>query len=129
MRNALEYERQLAEMLIISPYFVPGNRGVDSLDAAVQRGVRVAVHTKAVVVDDRWVFVGSMNLAAQLHEEFRQSTSPDMRHSVVLDDRHGLVWRDRVEGRERTLHAEPDSTVGRRVTAYLMRLLPLESQL
>ena len=199
-------DKASSELLIISPYFVPGDSGVDGLTALVQRGVRVAVltnslaatdvvgvhagysqyrrdllrggvelyemkrsvgdetgrrriswtgssqaslHTKAVVVDDRWVFVGSMNLdprsvnintemgvlvespelAAQLREQFRQSTSPDMSHSLVLDDRHGLAWRDRVDGRERTLHGEPGSTVGRRLTAFLMRLLPLESQL
>ena len=199
-------DKASSELLIISPYFVPGDSGADGLTALVQRGVRVAVltnslaatdvvgvhagysqyrrdllrggvelyemkrsvgdetgrrriswtgssqaslHTKAVVVDDRWVFVGSMNLdprsvnintemgvlvespelAAQLREQFRQSTSPDMSHSLVLDDRHGLAWRDRVDGRERTLHGEPGSTVGRRLTAFLMRLLPLESQL
>jgi putative cardiolipin synthase len=195
-----------SEILIVSPYFVPGESGASSLAAAEQRGVRVAVltnslaatdvlgvhagyagyrkvllhngvelfelkhnagdeigrkriswkgssraslHTKAVVVDDRWVFVGSMNfdqrsahintemgvlvespeLAAQLHAQFDLHAKPEMSYAVTLDEHNGLVWHDRVDGREREHHTDPDTTTGRRFMASFLRVLPLESQL
>jgi len=194
------------EILIISPYFVPGDSGVEGLAVAARQGVRVAVltnslaatdvvavhagyagyrkellrsgvslyemkrtagdaavrrriswagssqaslHTKAVIVDDRWVFIGSMNLdprsvdintemgvvvespelAAQLHAQFDQNTAPDMSYAVSLGATGGLVWRDRVDGREREQTTEPDAGTGRRFVASFLRLLPLESQL
>jgi cardiolipin synthase C len=110
---------------------------------------RATLHTKAMMVDGRWAFVGSMNLdprsanlntemgvlvdspelAGQLREQFERNTSPDLSYHVVLDEEHGLVWHDREDGRERTLEDEPDASVGRRFSATLMRLLPIESQL
>jgi putative cardiolipin synthase len=110
---------------------------------------RATLHTKAMMVDGRWAFVGSMNLdprsanlntemgvlvdspelAGQLREQFERNTSPDLSYHVVLDEEHGLVWHDREDGQERTLEDEPDASVGRRFSATLMRLLPIESQL
>jgi putative cardiolipin synthase len=194
------------EILIVSPYFVPGEEGVSGLGAAEKRGVRVAVltnslaatdvvgvhagysryreellregaeifemkhsagdetgrkriswkgssqaslHTKAIIVDDRWVFVGSMNLdprsvnintelgvliespelAAQLHAQFDQNAAPEMSYEVTLDTRGALEWRDRVDGRERIHHRDPDAGAARRIMSTLLSLLPLESQL
>jgi len=194
------------EVLIVSPYFVPGDAGVAALIAAVQRGVRVAVltnslaatdvvgvhagyakyrkalleggvevfemkrtaereldrqriswtgsskaslHTKTVVVDRRWAFVGSMNLdprsvnintemgaltdspelAGQLAEQFSQTTSPEVSHRVRVDEKGKLAWHDREADHERVLHNEPDASASRRFVASLLRLLPIESQL
>lgn len=194
------------EMLIVSPYFVPGKSGAESLAAAAQRGVRVEVltnslaatdvvavhvgyaryrkellksgvelyemkrkaddeaarkhlsltgsskatlHTKAMMVDERWAFVGSMNLdprsanlntemgvlvdspelAGQLREQFERNTSPELSYRVEWDPRHGLVWHDRVDGQDRAVDHEPDVGAGRRFSATLMRALPIESQL
>jgi putative cardiolipin synthase len=194
------------EMLIVSPYFVPGKRGANWLAATAQRGLRVAVltnslaatdvaavhvgyaryrrdllrggvelyemkrkagddlgrkrislqgssqaslHTKAMVIDARWTFVGSMNLdprsanlntemsvlvdspelAEQLRAQFEQNASPDMSCHTVLDEDRDLVWHDRVDGKERSLEKEPDASAGRRLLSALLRVLPLESQL
>ena len=194
------------EILIVSPYYVPGEDGAANLVAAVGRGIRVEVltnslaatdvvavhvgyaryrrallrggvelhemkrstdtaagdgrisvtgsrratlHTKAMMVDSRWAFVGSMNLdprsanlntemgvlvdspalAQQLRTQFEQNTSPDLSYRVELDAEHGLVWHDRSNGKERTLEDEPDASVGRRFGATLLRALPIESQL
>jgi putative cardiolipin synthase len=194
------------ELLIVSPYFVPGKQGAEGLAAIAQRGVRVEVltnsldatdvvavhvgytryrkellrngvdlyemkrsagdgakgrhvsllgstgatlHTKAMVVDDRWAFVGSMNidprsanlntemgvlvdspeLAAQLREQFEENTSPELSYHVVMDPGHGLVWHDRTKGEDRELEREPDASVSRRIGATLLRLVPIESQL
>ena len=194
------------ELLVVSPYFVPGKQGAEGLSAAARRGVKVEVltnsldatdvvavhvgyaryrkellksgvelyemkrsttdaaaakhvsvlgstgatlHTKAMIVDSRWCFVGSMNidprsanlntemgvlvdspaLAAQLRSQFQANTSPELSYRVVLDPEHGLMWHDRKNGEDRTLEREPDATVSRRVGATLLRALPMESQL
>jgi putative cardiolipin synthase len=195
-----------SEVLVVSPYFVPGRQGAANLIRSAQRGVRVAVltnslaatdivavhvgyaryrrellrggvelyemkrragdaaaddhisltgssraslHTKAMIVDRRWAFVGSMNLdprsanlntemgvlvdsealAEQLREQFERNTAPELSYRVELDPKRGLVWHDRVDGRERAVEDEPDASVGRRVGATLLRALPMESQL
>ena len=195
-----------SEVLVVSPYFVPGKQGAANLIEAAQRGIRVAVltnslaatdivavhvgyaryrrellrggvelyemkrragdaaaddhisltgssratlHTKAMIVDRRWAFVGSMNLdprsanlntemgvlvdsealAEQLREQFERNTSPELSYRVELDPKHGLVWHDRVAGRDRAVEDEPDASVGRRLGATLLRALPMESQL
>ncbi len=107
------------------------------------------LHTKAMMVDERWAFVGSMNLdprsanlntemgvlvdspelAKQLREQFMHNVSPDLSYRVELDEKHGLVWHDRANGQDRALEDEPDASVGRRLSATLMRALPMESQL
>jgi cardiolipin synthase C len=195
-----------SEVLVVSPYFVPGRQGAANLVESAQRGIRVAVltnslaatdivavhvgyaryrrellrggvelyemkrrsgdaaaddhisltgssraslHTKAMIVDRRWAFVGSMNLdprsanlntelgvlvesealAEQLREQFERNTSPELSYRVELDPKRGLVWHDRVNGRDRVVEDEPDASVGRRVGATLLRALPMESQL
>lgn len=40
------------ELIIISPYFVPTNRGVDSLSALAKRGVRVRILTNSLAATD-----------------------------------------------------------------------------
>ena len=194
------------ELLIVSPYFIPGTRGTQSLVDTVARGLRVAVltnslaatdvaavhtgyaryrrdllrggvelyemkrkagseegrsqisvtgssgaslHTKAMIIDGRWAFVGSMNLdprsanlnmemgvlvesaelAGQLREQFERTTSPELSYHVVLEEGEGLVWYDRVRGQERRLEREPDASVWRRLSVTLLRAVPIESQL
>jgi putative cardiolipin synthase len=41
-----------SELLIVSPYFVPGDGGVDQLRALAERGVRVTVVTNSLVATD-----------------------------------------------------------------------------
>lgn len=194
------------QVLIVSPYFVPGKQGAEDLERGARRGIDVEVltnslaatdvaavhvgyaryrkellksgvqiyemkritadsqeakhlsllgstsatlHTKALVVDDRWSFVGSMNLdprsanlntemgvlvdspelARQLSEQFRENTASELSYHVVFDPERGLVWHDQVNGQDRELEHEPDTSIGRRMTVTLLRLLPMESQL
>jgi putative cardiolipin synthase len=108
-----------------------------------------SLHTKAMIIDERWVFIGSMNLdprsaflntemgvlvdspelAAQLREQFERTTSPELSYRVVVEKDEGLVWYDRVNGKDRRLEREPDASAGRRLSVTLMRLLPIDSQL
>jgi putative cardiolipin synthase len=108
-----------------------------------------SLHTKAMVIDERWVFIGSMNLdprsaflntemgvlvdspelAAQVREQFERTTSPELSYRVVLEDGEGLVWYDRVKGKDRRLEREPDASAGRRLSVTVLRLLPIDSLL
>jgi len=194
------------EVLIISPYFVPGQEGAARLVRDVEQGLRVAVltnslaatdvaavhvgyarvrrplarggvelyemkrkaasrdgrsqlsvtgssgaslHSKAVLIDDRWVYVGSMNLdprsailntemgvlvespelARQLRAQWDLITSPELSYRVVLEPDGELVWYDRVGGRERRSQHEPDASAMRRIGVTLLRLVPIDSQL
>jgi putative cardiolipin synthase len=184
-------------LLVISPYFVPGERGTAELTGAASRGVDVRVltnslaandvaavhggysryradlleggvklwelkpggepakfslagssgsslHTKAMVIDGGAVFVGSYNLDPR-------STSLNCEQGVLIEDPvlatelsalfHRQIgpqraWAVRLEGGE--LHwndgmkdwtQEPESTASQRALAWLMRILPVESQL
>jgi putative cardiolipin synthase len=195
------------EVLLFSPYFVPGRAGADRLVGIDQAGRRVAVltnslaatdvaavhtgyaryrkdllrggvelyemkrkaasergrrqisvtgsttaslHTKAAVIDDRWVFVGSMNLdprsaflntemgvlfespqlADQLRAQFQDTISPLLSYRVEYEKGEGLVWFDRTAaGEDRRHDDEPDASVARRISVTLLRLLPIEAQL
>jgi len=107
------------------------------------------LHTKAMVIDQRWAFIGSMNidprsanlntemgvlvdsteLAEQLRSQFEQATSPELSYRPALEPGNELVWYDRVKGEERRSEHEPDSSVLERLGVTMLRLLPIESQL
>jgi putative cardiolipin synthase len=106
-----------------------------------------SLHTKAIIVDDRWVYIGSMNidpranlntemgvlientvLAGQVRRQFERSIVPELSYRVELEDGK-LVWYDRIGGQDRRSTTEPDASVWRRVGVNLMRVLPIESQL
>jgi putative cardiolipin synthase len=53
------------EMLIISPYFVPGDAGVAALAAMVKRGVRVTVLTNSLAASD----VGAVHAGYQRYRQ------------------------------------------------------------
>jgi len=108
-----------------------------------------SLHTKAMIIDRRWVFIGSMNLdprsaflntemgvlvdspqlADQMREQFERTTAPELSYRVVVEEGEGLVWYDRKKGRDRRLEREPDASAGRRLSVTLMRLLPIDSLL
>lgn len=190
------------ELILVSPYFVPGDGGVDFLAALRKRDVAVSVltnslaatdvaavhagyarsrpalvdagvvlhevrpgsarkqefnlggskaslHTKAALIDDGTVFVGSFNLdprsarinceqgvlvesrelSALLRERFEHATADGVRTWRVErgPDGKGLRWRGRSD--EDVVGRDPESTAGRRATAWFAGVLPLESQL
>lgn len=191
------------ELLLISPYFIPGAEGTRMLADMAARGIRVAVltnslatndvaiahsgyarrrqalleagvelyelrpsahaaaenhnsfglgssraslHTKALVVDRREVFLGSFNLdprsahintelgafvrdeqlAESLTEFFHHSVHPLFAYQLYLDERGSVRWIDH-EGQIHT--REPKAGFWRRFLAGFARLLPIESQL
>lgn len=186
------------EVGLISPYFVPGERGSERLAALQASGVRVRIltnslaatdvaavhggyaryreallrdgvqlwelkptgsaasefslggssgsslHTKAAIIDDRQVFVGSYNLdprstslnteqgvlathpalAAELRAIFERELQGPRSWQVTLDQGR-LRWNDGT----RVLDSEPGAKRSQRVLAWLMKVLPVESQL
>jgi len=86
-----------------------------------------SLHTKAMIIDGRWVFVGSMNidprsanlntemgvlvespeLAAQLRDQFDHIIGPEMSYRVVLEESEGLVWYDGSRARSGASSASP----------------------
>jgi putative cardiolipin synthase len=109
---------------------------------------RASLHTKAVVVDRRLAYVGSFNFdprSAQLNTEsgvliddprfaaavlaqYEAAIAPARSWRVHLVDGR-MRWTSEVDGRELTVDHEPDASLGRRMTALLFRILPLDSQL
>lgn len=103
-----------------------------------------SLHTKAMIADDTAVFVGSYNLdprstslnteqgilvshpaiAEQLTEIFRRETEGDRAWEVSLDD-GALRWGDGTE----SFKKEPETSFLKRARAWLIRFLPVHSQL
>jgi putative cardiolipin synthase len=186
------------EVALISPYFVPGERGSAQLVALQGSGVQVRIltnslaatdvaavhggyaryrerllregiqlwelkpvgggranfslagssgsslHTKAAIIDDTQVFVGSYNIdprstslnteqgvlathpaiAAELRAIFERQLQGQRSWHVTLVEGE-LRWSDGSQ----TLDGEPGAGTRQRVLAWLMRVLPVESQL
>ncbi|HEY4644903.1 MAG TPA: phospholipase D family protein [Steroidobacteraceae bacterium] len=186
------------DLAVISPYFVPGERGTAGLVEAAQAGKRVRIltnslvandvaavhggysrhrealleggvqlwelkpltgsdpqssflgssgaslHTKALVMDGRTLFVGSYNLdprstwlnceqgvlvenavlAQQLEAIFATQVTGQRAWQVTLDNKK-LHWSDGTE----TFDSDPKATAGRRFQAWITRVLHLDAQL
>jgi len=182
------------EVIIISPYFVPGPDGVALIRDLVKRGVHVRIltnslastdsplvhngysryrvallklgvelsevrpklgtkrkrfhpfrsanaslHAKALVIDQKTVFIGSMNMdarSARTNSELgivirsaeiaRQVTgllddiSADGSYSLTLDRRSRVVWSSGDAGAETIWHTDPETTRWQR---FLLRML------
>jgi len=194
------------EVLLISPYFVPGNTGTQYLSDLAQRGIEVKVltnslaatdepaahagyahyrhdllsggvqlyelhplpgatqtpttygtssgvtlHAKSIVVDQRYAFIGSMNmdqrskllntemgvivdcpaLAKAIAEFFVRGEANAFQ--VELKDaalgRQELVWIARENGETRTFEHEPGASAHRRLETLLLRMLPIDGLL
>lgn len=198
------------QALLISPYFVPSEKGVTYLSGLEQRGVTVKVltnalastdepevhagysryrvpllqagvdlfelrpipgrpprdshgtssgeslHAKSMIVDQRMVFVGSMNLdprsrklntemgvvvdcpdlAAALSKYFDSATAPENAFHVVLQKPEGslsgkpvLRWIAVDKGKPVMFDHDPETSQWKRMKISLMRVLPIEGML
>ena len=63
-------------------------------------------------------------LAEQLTRIFDRQVSPQRAWKVSLDE-HGAVWTDGTQ----TFRKEPEAPASRRAMSWLMKVLPVESQL
>jgi len=106
-----------------------------------------SLHTKAFTVDDRIGFIGSLNfdprsvslnaemgvvfederLVARLNGHFAAERDPDASYRLTLDGNR-IRW-NRSDGESKRRYGEPKASVGRRLLAFVVRWLPIESQL
>jgi len=182
------------EVLVISPYFVPGKQGVALMRALIARGVHIRIltnslastdaplvhngyaryrvallkmgvelfevrpklgqkhprfhpfkssnaslHAKALVIDQRTVFIGSLNMdgrSARLNSELGLvMRSPELAKQVTslldditaegsyrlsLDRREHIVWSIGEGDAERTWHTDPETTELQRISLKLL---------
>jgi putative cardiolipin synthase len=107
-----------------------------------------SLHTKAFIVDGSHGFVGSLNfdprsaslntemgvlfenegLASELQGLFEHDMSPSTSYRVWLE-RGRLLWEGIDSGRIRRFSSEPKASLRRRLVAFIVRWLPMESQL
>jgi putative cardiolipin synthase len=107
----------------------------------------VTLHTKAIIVDRRYLFVGSLNLdprsidinteigvlidsenmTGKLVKPFLEKL-PSETYRVVEDENGRLRWHALIDGKEVIESSEPQASTWRRFKAFMSRVLP-ESQL
>jgi putative cardiolipin synthase len=191
-----------SDVIVVSPYFIPGTDGVEFWRSLTGRGVRVVIltnslasnnhvpvhaayaryrhpiiragvelremrvdaselarrkdnevsesvtlHVKAIMIDRRYTFIGSLNLdprsidintelgvlvdsadmANALNQPF-EAKLPGMSYRVVEDENGRLRWHGLIDGHEVVEKSEPQAGTWRRLKAFFSRILP-ESQL
>lgn len=105
----------------------------------------ISLHTKAFVLDDEWVLLGSLNidprsicintehmlviespeLAGQLRADFEWMVNPSNAWKVTLDERGKLRWTSEVG----VLKRQPAQGTGQRISDFFYRWVPMEGQL
>ena len=110
-------------------------------------GAKATLHTKAFVVDDKEVFIGSFNFdprSADLNTELGvivrdpdlaliyavliDEALRDQTFEVFLNEEGKMRWRGFHNGEETIYDKEPETTWGQRFSAWLARIIP-KSQL
>jgi putative cardiolipin synthase len=119
-----------------------------------KRSRGISLHAKAIVIDRRVTFIGSMNLdprAALLNTEigvlvdspslatavaqfFQEASEPDSSFQPRLlpsDDKgwRPLCWTGESDGREIKTYTEPRASLWRRIRAKVLRIFPIEGLL
>jgi putative cardiolipin synthase len=159
-----------SEVVVITPYFIPGKKGVEFWRSITDKGVRVVIvtnslasnnhvpvhggyaryrhdmieagvemyearvdaskvregssqqaydsltlHTKGILIDRRYTFVGSLNL-------------PSFAYRVTENEKGKLRWTAVIDGEEIVETSEPQASRWLRFKAYIFRIFP-EGQL
>ncbi len=132
--------------LLISPYFVPGNEGLDGLSMMSERGVQVGVVTNSLAANDVVAVHGGymtyraplLQAGVQLYELkahgkatssglFGSSGASLHTKAFVLDDRHGFVGSFNLDPRSAYLNTEmgvifDDPVLAAQLTQEYLRL-------
>ncbi|GLQ88262.1 phospholipase D family protein [Dyella flagellata] len=117
---------------------------------SVGKSSGTSLHAKTIVVDDREVFIGSLNmdqrskllntemgvivdspgLAHAVSDFFHTATQPSNAYQVTYDSAsHDVIWQADDNGKPVTFHSEPAASVKRRAEVTLLRQLPIDSLL
>lgn len=106
-------------------------------------GAKATLHTKAFIVDDKEVFIGSFNFDprsanlntelgiiirnAELASSYRLLINGALRKQtfeVFLNDNGSIRWRGYKDDTEALYSKEPETTWGQRAMAWLARIIP-----
>lgn len=118
-------------------------------DMSLRGSSSASLHTKAFTVDDGTGFIGSLNfdprssslntemgivfeepaLVSAMQALFADEISPEASYAVTRAGDGSLRWTARIDGETVAYNSEPEAGFVRRVTAWLVGLLPIESQL
>jgi putative cardiolipin synthase len=131
-------------------YELKPQSGQSQQSTALGKSSGISLHAKTIVVDEREVFIGSLNmdqrskllntemgvivdspgLAHAISDFFATATESSNAYKVAVDPRsHHLSWSAQEGGKPVTYQREPDATMKRRMEVSLLRLLPIESLL
>lgn len=110
-------------------------------------GAKATLHTKAFIVDDKEVFIGSFNFdprsaylntelgviirdpeMAAVYEGLIKAALKDQAYEVFLNEKGKVRWRGYEDGQEVIYDKEPQTTWGQRFAAGFARIVP-KSQL
>jgi len=100
-----------SEFVLISPYFVPQDSGVDYFRELRDRGVEVVVLTNSLASTNH----------AIVHSGYARARKP----LLEID----LAWIDSFAEESIVFQREPETSFWQRLSVGFMRLLPIESQL
>jgi putative cardiolipin synthase len=119
-------------------------RGTEFVNAS---GATATLHTKAFIVDEEELFIGSFNFdprsanintelgviiydpeSAMIYSTLIDDALADQTYEVFLNEKGKLRWRTSVNGEEVIYDKEPDTTWGQRFMAGFARIIP-KSQL
>ena len=132
----------------IKIYEVRPDASVEGAEMFAASGAKATLHTKAFIVDDREVFIGSFNFdprsayintesgviiySEELAQRFLASVHEALRtqvYEVFLNEDGKLRWRAYENGEDVIYDKEPATTWGQRFGAGFMRILPIRGQL
>ncbi len=121
---------------------------VESTVATNDFPVDVTLHSKVAIVDRSELFVGSFNLdprslyintemgmavsSGKLASEMTESIErllPTLAYRLELTASRKISWSYRRGDVTQVLHTEPHTTIWRRISTWLMSLLPIEGQM
>jgi putative cardiolipin synthase len=196
------FERAESEILIFTPYFIPGKDGIELFRSLIDKGIRIVVltnslatnnhtsvhssyssyrkrllqagvelwearvdaartvrddgsvelehltlHTKGIIIDRRYTFVGSLNLdprSIDINTEMgvmidsrdlaisladnAERRIPGLAYQLKLDDKNKISWHATIDGQQVVETREPQTSGWRRFQAWFLKIAP-EKQL
>lgn len=129
-------------------YEVRPDADVAGSESFAASGAKATLHTKAYLVDQKEIFIGSFNFdprsanintesgviirSKKLADDFRKRVNGALAtqtYEVFLNENGKLRWRGYEDGQEVIYKKEPQTSWGQRFKAGFMRILPIRGQL
>jgi len=131
-------------------YELKPRAGQSEPSTSIGKSSGVSLHAKTIVVDNREVFIGSLNmdqrskllntemgviadspgLAQAISEFFRTATLPSNAYQVAVDPAsRQLTWRAEDDDKPVSYHSDPGVDAKRKTEVTLLRLLPIDGLL